>query len=187
VEQAMVGWLVQGTVTQRRGYRGAISAASGGFPCRDGYWMVSVPHTAEGWGRLMDWVQDPELAADPALADERERFKKRDFILDRLTQWSEGHSKYELVPEAQERHIPASPVTTALDLVADPQLLERGFLHPTDLPHLGSVTFPIGAIANVLNTQMAPAPRLGQHNQDILAELGYSAEDIGALVESGTV
>jgi len=186
-EQSVVGWLAMGAVTERRGYRGAITAVSGGFPCLDGYWMVSLPHSAEGWARLMDWVQDPELAADPALADESERLKKRDFILDRLTQWSKRFPKEELVVEAQKRHIPASPVATALELAEDPQLTARGFLRQVDLPGLGTMTFPAGAIATVLETPMAPAPRLGADNHAILGELGYTTAEIGALLQSGAI
>jgi crotonobetainyl-CoA:carnitine CoA-transferase CaiB-like acyl-CoA transferase len=187
MEQPMVGYLAAGTVAERRGYRGAITAVSGGFPCRDGYWMVSVPHGVEGWHRLVEWVQDPELSADPALAEERERLKKRDFILDRIGQWSRRHTRDELVAEAQRRHIPASPVATPLDLVQDPQLVARGFLRQMDHPLLGAGMFPVGAIATLTSACVDPAPRLGEHNATILAQLGYSQAERRALLEAGAV
>jgi crotonobetainyl-CoA:carnitine CoA-transferase CaiB-like acyl-CoA transferase len=183
-EQAMVTYTSTGKVTERRGYRGAVTAVSGAFPCADGYWMVSVPHTPEGWVKFMDWVQDPVLMAETALLDEAERNAKKDFILDRLAEWSKKFNKAEIVAEAQRRHIPASPVSTAFDLAQDPQLIARGFLTEIDHPLFGQILFPVGAIASVLGRKLEPAPRLGQHSTEILAELGYSAADHQALLET---
>jgi crotonobetainyl-CoA:carnitine CoA-transferase CaiB-like acyl-CoA transferase len=186
-EQAMVTFVTTGKGTERRGYRGAVTAVSGAFPCSDGYWMISLPHTPEGWARFMDWVQDPVLMADKSLADEAERNEKQALILDRLELWSKRFPKAELVAEAQKRHIPASPVATALELADDPQLKARGFLTRMDHPRFGPMMFPQGAIATVRGANLRPAPTLGQHNGQILAELGYSEEDHRALVESGAM
>ena len=183
-EQAMVAYTSTGKVTERRGYRGAVTAVSGAFPCADGYWMISVPHTPEGWVKFMDWVQDPVLMEDKSLLDEAERNAKKDLILDRLEQWSKKFKKAEIVAEAQRRHIPASPVSTAFDLAQDPQLIARGFLTEIDHPLLGRILFPVGAIASVLGRKLAPAPGLGRHSAEILAELGYSAADHQALLET---
>lgn len=187
VEQAMVTYTSTGQGTERRGYRGAVTAVSGAFPCRDGYWMVSVPHTPEGWANFMEWVQDPVLLADDSLTDEAERNEKKDLILDRLEAWSSRFPKAEMVVEAQRRHIPASPVSTALDLVDDPQLLARGFLTEVDHPQFGRMMFARGAIATVRETPVNPAPTLGQHNREILSELGYTEAEHQALVEIGAL
>jgi crotonobetainyl-CoA:carnitine CoA-transferase CaiB-like acyl-CoA transferase len=186
-EQALLSYHTTGTAPNRRGYRGAITAVSGAFPCADGYWMISVPNGPEGWARLMEWIDDPVLSADESLADEAERQRKRDFILDRVSEWSKQHNKEDLVTQAQHRHIPASPVATVLDLARDPQLIERGFLREIVHPQFGKVLFPEGAIASRLGVELSPAPRLGQHTAAILAELGYSATDAQALRESGIV
>ncbi len=186
-EQAMVTYTSTAKGTERRGYRGAVTAVSGGFPCTDGYVMFSIPHTPEGWSHFMEWVQDPVLMADSALVDEAERFEKRDFILDRLETWSRRFSKADLVAEAQRRHIPASPVSTVLDLVDDPQLLAREFLTEIDHPQFGRVRFPRGAIATMLARPGKIAPTLGQHNREILSELGYSEAEQQALIEIGAL
>lgn len=186
-EQAMVTYTSTGRSTERRGYRGAVTAVSGAFPCSDGYWMISVPHSPEGWTKFMDWVQDPILLADASLSDEANRSAKKDFILDRLGTWSQNFQKEELVVESQRRHIPASPVATPLDLAHDPQLIARGFLEEVDHPEFGPILFPVGAIASLTGVRLGPAPRLGQHNAEVLAELGYSAADQEALVGSGAL
>ena len=186
-EQAMVTYTSTGQPTERRGYRGAVTAVSGGFPCSDGYSMFSIPHTPEGWTHFMEWVQDPVLMADSSLVEEAERYEKRDFILDRLETWSQRFAKMDIVAEAQRRHIPASPVSTVLDLVADPQLQARGFLSEIDHPLFGRTMFPRGAMATILEKPVNLAPTLGQHNQEILSELGYSETEQQILVEIGAL
>ncbi len=186
-EQAMVTYASTGKSTERRGYRGAISAVSGAFPCADGYWMVSLSSSADNWHRFMDWMQDPVLAAEPELADEAERNAKRDYILDRIATWAGKHKKDELVAESQARHIPSAPVTTPLDLARDPQLIDRGFLQKVDHPEFGETLFPVGAIASLRGGKVAMAPSLGQHTIEILEELGYGPSDRRALLESGVV
>ena len=186
-EQAMVTYTSTGQRTERRGYRGAVTAVSGGFPCSDGYAMFSIPHTPDGWNHFMEWVQDPVLMADSSLVEEAERYEKRDFILDRLETWSQRFPRMDIVAEAQRRHIPASPVSTVLDLVDDPQLLARGFLAEIDHPLFGRVMFPRGAIANILEKPVHLAPTLGQHNHEILSELGYSEAEQQELLEIGAL
>jgi len=187
VEQAMVEYSFSGTVTERRGSKGAITAVSGALPCKNGHWVISQIHRPGRWTKFMDWVQDPELASDPSLAQEENQHKRRDFIMGRLDAWAKGFTNTELVEEAQRRHFPASPVSTPLDLVDDPQLIARGFLKEIDHPEFGRIKFPEGAIASVLGTQLTPAPRLGEHNTEILTQLGYSEDDRQTLTSAGAI
>lgn len=187
VEQAMVEYSFCGTVTERRGSKGAITAVSGALPCKNGHWVISQIHRPGRWTKFMDWVQDDELASDPSLAEEENQHKRRDFIMDRLDKWAKRFTKTELVEEAQRRHFPASPVSTPLDLTDDPQLIARGFLKEIDHPEFGRIKFPVGAIASVLKTQLLAAPRLGEHNTEILAQLGYTANDRQTLLAVGAI
>jgi crotonobetainyl-CoA:carnitine CoA-transferase CaiB-like acyl-CoA transferase len=177
VEQAMIEYSFSGTITERRGSKGAITALSGALPCKNGHWVISQINRPGRWPKFLEWVQDPELASDPSLAQEEIQYQRRDFILDRLRIWAERYTNTELVEEAQRRHFPASPVSTPLDLVEDPQLIARGFLKEIDHPEFGRIKFPEGAIASVLGTQLTPAPRLGEHTAEILTQLGYSDDD----------
>jgi crotonobetainyl-CoA:carnitine CoA-transferase CaiB-like acyl-CoA transferase len=187
VEQAMIEYRFSGTITERRGSKGAITALSGALPCKNGHWVISQINRPGRWPKFLEWVQDPELASDPSLAQEEIQHQRRDFILDRLRVWAERFTNTELVEEAQRRHFPASPVSTPLDLVEDPQLIARGFLQEIDHPEFGRIKFPEGAIASVLGTQLTPAPRLGEHNTEILTQLGYSETDRQSLISTGAV
>ena len=173
-EQGVVAETVTGERFERRGYRGAVTAISGAFRCADGYAMLSVPPQPDSWARLMDWVQDPILAADGSLTDEAERRAKKDFVIDRLEGWTQTFGKQDLVIQSQQRHTPAAPVSTALDLAEDPQLIARGFLRQAEHTEFGPRLMPTGALATLRGADPAPAPRLGQHNAEILAELSLT-------------
>ena len=186
-EQAMVEYTFSGNITERRGSKGAITAISGALPCRDGHWVISQIHRPGRWNKFVEWVNDPELAADPSLAEEENQIKRRDFILDRVLSWAGQHAKDELVEEAQKRHFPASPVSTPLDLIDDPQLNARGFLKRIDHRQFGSIPFPQGAIATMRKSELTAAPRLGEHTGEILSRLGYSAGDQQSFAAAGAV
>ncbi len=187
VEQAMVEYTFSGTRTERRGNRGTITAISGALPCKDGHWVVSQINRPGRWEKFTEWVGDPELMADPSLASDDVQREKKDFIMDRVLAWSKRLTKSEIVEEGQRRRFPSSPVSTPLDLTRDPQLVARGYLTEEDDPRFGRIPFPRGAVARVRGQEMRPAPTVGQHNAEVLAELGYSEADRRALVETGAV
>jgi crotonobetainyl-CoA:carnitine CoA-transferase CaiB-like acyl-CoA transferase len=187
VEQAMVEYTFSGVVTERRGSKGAITAISGALPCKDGHWVISQIHRTGRWAKFVQWVKDPELAADPSLAEEENQIKRRDYILERVLTWANHHSKNELVEQAQARHFPASPVSTTLDLVHDPQLTARGFLKEIDHRQFGRIMYPQGALASMRRKELKPAPMLGEHNGKILSELGYSDTDQQTLIATGAI
>lgn len=187
VEQAMIEYTFSGTKTERRGSRGGITPISGAMPSKDGYWVISQMSKVNRWPEFMEWVQDPDLAADPTLAQEENQIKKRDFIIDRLQAWANRFTKSQLVEEGQKRAFPTSPVSTPHELAQDPQLMARGFLTEIEHPHFGRIMFPQGAIASILGNRLHLAPTLGENNAEILAELGYSERDYQALLESGAM
>ena len=187
MEQALVAYTSSGAITRRRGLRGQITSVSGALECADGYWMVSVPPNPQAWNKIKEWVGDPALTNDPSLDDDVGRDRKRDFILDRLEAWSKQLPKEHLVTGAQNRHIAASPVATAAELVQDPQLLERGFFTAIKDPELGCITVPGGAISTTRAVPLNQAPALGEHNVEIMSRLGYSKLEQQALMESGVL
>ena len=183
----MVEYKFSNVVTKRRGSKGAITAISGALPCKDGHWVISQIHRPGRWNKFVEWVNDAELAADSSLAEEQNQIIRRDFILERVLSWASQHGKNELVQEAQKRHFPASPVSTMLDLVDDPQLKARGFLRRIDHRQFGTLTFPQGAIATMRNSEIATAPRFGEHNREILSRLGYSFGDQQSFAALGAI
>jgi crotonobetainyl-CoA:carnitine CoA-transferase CaiB-like acyl-CoA transferase len=174
MDNAVENYLARGRMVERSGARGSVTALAGALACSDGFWMLSLYDSLDQWRILMDWMQDPVLAEDAALERYGERLKRRDALLDRIGAWAHDRTKLELVAEAQRRHIPASPISTALELAEDPQLIDRGFLVELDHPVHGRMRFPRGALATTWDRPIAPAPRLGEANARFTAELGVA-------------
>ncbi|MCZ6617001.1 MAG: CoA transferase, partial [Gammaproteobacteria bacterium] len=85
--------------------------------------------------------------------------------------------------------VPVSAVLGTDDLFKDPHLVERGFIHSLEHPTHGSIRL-LGWPARLSRSEvsMQPAPLLGQHSREVVAEdLGLSAAEIDALVDEGTI
>lgn len=186
-EQVWVEYSMSGESLERQGSRGGITALAGALPCADGHWMVSVPPDPRNWLNFVQLVPDPAFKDDGSLADEANRRERKGEILDRVALWSADKKKHAIVEDAQRLHVPATVVTTPLELVDDPQLLARGFLRQVEHPDFGRFNFAVGALAAMRDQAMSFAPRLGEHTAALLGEIGCSATDIARLKEQGVV
>jgi crotonobetainyl-CoA:carnitine CoA-transferase CaiB-like acyl-CoA transferase len=85
--------------------------------------------------------------------------------------------------------VPAGPVNSVDEVYADPQVVHREMLQRLAHPGLSSgevrlAGFPVKLSANPATARRHP-PRLGEHTEEVLAELGYTAADIEGFVASG--
>jgi formyl-CoA transferase len=85
--------------------------------------------------------------------------------------------------------LPCAPLNTVADLAGDEQLVQRNFFVRIDHPVAGPFTYP-GAPLKMTGTPYVvprPAPLLGQHNAEILGELGYATADLAALSAAAVI
>jgi crotonobetainyl-CoA:carnitine CoA-transferase CaiB-like acyl-CoA transferase len=85
--------------------------------------------------------------------------------------------------------VPAGPVNNVADLLDDPQVLANELVVEYQHPVAGSVSMvgPIIQMEKTPTTVRRAPPTLGQHNEEILEEFGYSASEIEKLRETGAV
>ena len=92
--------------------------------------------------------------------------------------------------EALEREgVPAGPINDMAQVYADPQVRARDMVMEMEHPAAGTVR-NIGIPVKLSETPASvrrPPPTLGQHTAEVLAELGYAAEEVAAMRESGAV
>jgi len=121
----------------------------------------------------------PEWARPGAL--QRAELKERFDVL--FYPWLAQRTKRQVWEEAERAHILAGPLYTLEDLFTDPVIAERGFFVDCERPHLGRFTMPGRPfIMSESPWQLRrPAPLLGQHNDEILRELGHRPAQIAAL------
>ena len=85
--------------------------------------------------------------------------------------------------------VPCAKVQRIDEVLADPQIQARGMLIEQDHPVLGKVRLPNlpFRFSACDTTQTTPAPLMGQHNRKLAAELGYTPEQIEAMVRDGVL
>ena len=96
-------------------------------------------------------------------------------------------NKAEIWEQAQKSRVLSGPLNTMEDLHADPVFHERDAFAEVEHPEAGSLTYPgrpfiMGATPWAIRS---PAPLLGQHTEEILAELGYTETEISSLRKGG--
>ncbi len=183
--QAM-SYLVSGVVPHRMGNAHPNIVPYQTFAVRDGYVVIAVGNDAQ-FIRLCGFLGLPELAVEPRFASNAGRVAHRDALLERLSTALAGRGRDEVLSGMEARGIPAGPINTLEEVFADPQILHRRMR--VDLPLTGgggtvpSVRTPVQFSGAELTLQR-PSPRLGEHTDEILAELGLGSHE-GAGAEPG--
>jgi crotonobetainyl-CoA:carnitine CoA-transferase CaiB-like acyl-CoA transferase len=145
------------------------------LPCRDG-WIFLCCVEEHQWQRFVELMGSPEWAALEIFADRMARARNWDALKLLLSEWTATQSVEELYRAGQARRIPLAPVSTMGDLFSSPHLQSRGFFAVLEQPSCGRVVMP-GAPYRLQRggwELRRPAPRLGEHTEEVLAELGVS-------------
>ncbi|MBX6745716.1 MAG: CoA transferase [Acetobacteraceae bacterium] len=156
------------------------------LPTRDGYITVHPNTNAQAFA-FFDAIGRPELKANsrfntPAArtANAAAYFELRVTALAQRTtaEWLEIFAAAD---------VPAARYNTIEDLLEDPHLQDVGFWEPDDHPTEGCIrrTRAANHFSGGMREEVLPAPRLGQHTREVLAELGYDAAEITRMLECG--
>ena len=171
------------------GNRGQTAGPVDIFATTDGWIVVHVVGTPlyKRWARLMG---EPEWLSDPRFVDDISRGANGAVISERMARWCAGRSTAEALETLAEARIPAGPLLTPQQVLDDPHVQAMGFLQRVDFPGLPKPA-PIARAPVWLSATPGAiaqrAPMLGEHTDEILAELGYDAAAIAALRADGVI
>ena len=145
------------------------------FALSDGYVVIAVGNDAQ-FARLCEFLALPEVAVDPKFATNAARVAHRDELIGRLAASLAWRGRDAVLAGMEQRGIPAGPINTVADVFADPQVVHRRMR--VDLPLPGAATGTVPAVRTPIQFSGAElalrraAPRLGEHTDEILRELG---------------
>lgn len=156
------------------------------FRTADGWINVGAANQAN-WLRLVRAIEAPHLAEDPRFIDNAARMRHLKELEAELTRVFETRTTAEWLQILDEAGVPAGPVLTIAEMHDHPQVRARRMV--VDVPHtkLGSQR-TLGCPVKFSAAESGPvrgAPLLGEHTREVLAELGYTREEIEALLAEG--
>jgi crotonobetainyl-CoA:carnitine CoA-transferase CaiB-like acyl-CoA transferase len=170
--QVFLDHTANGVIRPRLGNTEGCAGPQGCYPCRgDNRWItLSCPDDAAS-------VRLSKLIGFDGIPD-------RQAVDARITAWTSEREIDDVVRQLRRAGIPAGGVLSAPDLLADPQLAARGFFRTVTHPDAGTHRYPGMPWRSVRRPwrSPAPAPRFGEHNEQVLASLlGLGADEIENL------
>lgn len=195
--EQIVEYSAYGAVLQRAGNRGPVASPQNLYRTgeidefgRDDSWVAIAVATDAHWLALRDALGNPDWAADPELATASGRRAHADDIDAHISTWCRDRSGDQIVGTLWPAGVPVAKVMQPHRQPELEQLTARGFFevldHPVNAP-ARFTTMPFRLSRGPRPVHASPAPLLGQHNHEILTELGLSADEIAALETEGVI
>ncbi|MCW2701463.1 MAG: Formyl-CoA transferase [Blastococcus sp.] len=177
MESTIPEYAAYGAVRSRTGNAMPGVAPSNTYPCLDGEWIV-IGGNADGiFHRLMTALGRADLAADERLSDNRGRAAHSTLLDEVIAAWTSVRSLADVMEVMVQAAVPAGPIYSAADIVADPHFRDRGMLLDFDVPvedgRPETIPFP-GIVPKLEQFPGRVAwlgPELGEHTDEVLREL----------------
>jgi crotonobetainyl-CoA:carnitine CoA-transferase CaiB-like acyl-CoA transferase len=187
-EHVAFNYSAEGRVMKRAGSQHQHNAPANLFQCKNGW--ISLFVTQNHWPILLRvWDNhDPELD-DPKWINSNLRRQHADYINAQVTSFTSRFSKEDLAELMQKHGIPGLPVNSPSDFMKDPHIQARGFFAEVTHPVLGTFAQPgCPFMVNGKRGAPAPAPLLGQHNEEVYCrDLGMTETDLEVLTAQGVI
>ena len=177
-----------GTSPQPMGSAHPLNAPYQAFRTADGWLNVGAANQSN-WQRMLAVVEAPELADDPRFRDNRGRMTNLQALTAILNAKFSVRTTADWMERLDTAGVPAGPVLDIAEMHRDPHALAREMITSTEHPTAGQVQ-TIGLPIKFSQTPggiRRPAPLLGQHNREVLAEHGFASAEIETLIASGAL
>ena len=193
--EQVIEFTAYGNLLEREGNRSPAAAPQGLYACAGSEpgaerWLALSVASDPQWEALVALLGRPAWATKPELASHAGRRAAHDAVDRELSAWIAERDRETLVAELLERGVPAAPVVDPRIVGDDPQLRHRHFFEPVEHPVVGRQSTPSLPFryASVDSWIRFSAPTLGQHNREVLRDLGgYDDAEIDALEAEGVI
>jgi len=179
----------QGVVRERSGSTLPGIAPSNLYACRDGSYVLIAGNADALFRRLMSAIGREDLRDDPALAKNDGRAEQMARIDEAISAWTLKFTQDEILEAMERAEVPAGRIYSAADIAADPHYAARGMIQEV-LAGDGEPLKVPGVIPKLSATPGAirtPAPKLGEHTEQVLLSIGFSREEISRLREQKVI
>ncbi|MEV0802114.1 formyl-CoA transferase [Kribbella sp. NPDC050281] len=148
------------------------------------YVIVQPP----GWAPIANLIGKPELADDPDWATPAARLDKLDKMFALIEQWTEQHTKFEVMDKLNALNVPCGPIMSTRELIEDETLAELGAVVEVKHPQRGSFK-TVGCPLKLSDSpvQVETSPGLGEHNSVVYGSLGIDTAELEELKAAGVI
>jgi formyl-CoA transferase len=189
MESTLPEYDVAGVVRARTGGSLPGIVPSNTYECSDGAAIVVAGNSDAIFRRLMSAIGREDLATDPALAHNEGRVKQVEEIDGAIQQWCAARTIDEALEILAAADVPVSRIYSVADMVRDAQFQARAMFEQATLPDGTPMRLP--AVVPKLSATPGETrwigPKLGEHTDDVLRELGYDVAAISALRDEGVI
>lgn len=169
------------------GYSRMFSPHRRPYPTKDGYICVLAVNDVQ-WRKLLRVVGQEALLNDPKFSDMTVRMRHINELYGVLADALQHETTAYWEARFVEADVPHGPVNSLKDLLSDPYLEETGFFRKYQHPSEGELVMtaiPVHFSASP-GTYRLPPPRLGEHTEQILSEVGYEPEEAARIAGTAT-
>lgn len=180
--------LATGVSPQPLGSAHPLNAPYEAFETADG-WITIGASSESTWQRLPPVLGLPELLEDPRFSKNLDRMQNREALVAALAPAFKERQTAEWLDALKSAGVPAGPVLSIGEMLADPQARARDMVMETEHPSLGpmeTIGFPVKFSSTPASVRRG-APRLGEDTVEVLGELGYSQAETERLIQEGVV
>jgi len=174
-----------GVVRERTGSNLTGIVPSNTYMTSDGHHVVIGANADSIFKRLMNAMGRKDLADNPGMADNAGRSQHREEIDRVIGEWTGQHDVDHVLKVLADAQVPSGKIYSIADIVADPQYQAREMIRQVALPDGTQLRVP-GVVPKLTDTPGDlewVGPRLGEHTEEVLKRIGYSAGEIAALRE----
>jgi crotonobetainyl-CoA:carnitine CoA-transferase CaiB-like acyl-CoA transferase len=158
------------------------------FETSDG-WITLGAANQTTWLRLVELLEQPQLARDGRFAESSGRIQNRIVLAETLAPEFRKRSSAEWLAVLERAKIPAGPVLDILQMQADPQTLARDMVVEAEHSTLG----PVKTLGAPVKFSATPggvrrgAPVFGEHTREVLREHGFADSEIDRMAQAGAI
>lgn len=164
------------------GYARVINKDRRPFRTKDG-WLCVLPYTTAQWLRFLKMIGRDDMAANPDLSDPVYRSRHYEELYGLIDGAMPQRTTAEWVELLLDADILFGEVKGPNDLLTDPHLAAMSMFPVVEHPSEGTIRllgFPV-SLSETPNTLRRLPPRLGEHNREILGELGFTSDEVAAM------